>query len=100
MPNLSYKLYDNKIVLEFDPERHYYFVNGEYVPSVTGITKYLDKSGPLMVWAVKTSVNWLKNQLKPGEVIDELQLYKLFEEAKKKFREKKRRSRYFRRNDS
>lgn len=87
MPNLSYELYDKKIALEFDPERHWYFVNGAYVPSVTGITKYLDKSGPLMVWATRTDLNWLKDQLKPGEVVDEVQLDKLFKEAGQKHKE-------------
>ena len=87
--HLTYNLYDDKITLTFDDKKHWYFANGEYVPSVTGVTKYLDKSGPLMGWAVKTVLGWLQEQLKPGEVVGELQLHKLFEEAKKKHREYK-----------
>lgn len=85
---LSYNLYNGEIVLDFDPERHWYYVNGEYVPSVTTVTRYLDKSGPLMWWAVNSTIKFLEATIKPG-VIDEIQLKKILEEARKKHQEKK-----------
>lgn len=83
----TYKLYNGKVELTFDDEKHWYFANGDYVPSVTGITKYLDKSGPLMWWAVKQTVDLYKQKLKPGKVIDEVQLSELHRNAQGRYRD-------------
>lgn len=51
------------IRLEFDEQKHQLFVNGErnYF-NVTGITGVIDKSGPLMYWAVKLATNYLRDK--------------------------------------
>jgi len=40
------------IVIAFDEEKHKYMVDGERFPSVTTLLGIVDKSGPLMAWAV------------------------------------------------
>ena len=84
--NPLYELYGGTVQLEFDKVKHWYFANGKYVPSVTGVTKYLDKSGPLMYWAVKQTVNYFRSQFVAGTVVDEVQLEKIFREALTQFR--------------
>lgn len=84
--NPIYILYDGTVQLEFDTVKHMYFANGEYVPSVTGVTKYLDKSGPLMYWAVKKTIEFFQTKFKAGTVVDEVQLEGIFREAKGHFR--------------
>ena len=41
------------ITLEFDEEKHRFMIAGRDIISVTGATSMIDKSGPLMGWAVK-----------------------------------------------
>lgn len=86
--NPVYSLYNGTIQLEFATEKHQYFANGKYVPSVTGVTKYLDKSGPLMYWAVNKTIEYYKEKFKAGTVVDEVQLENIHREAKGHFRTK------------
>lgn len=44
------------VEITFDEEKHKYMVDGERYPSVTTILGVIDKSGPLMAWAVKETL--------------------------------------------
>jgi len=50
--------------IDFNPGKHEYKVNGEIFPSVTTILGIIDKSGPLMNWATKVTVDYMHNNLK------------------------------------
>jgi hypothetical protein len=88
------KLYDGSVTLEFDEEKHRYFIVADDgtrapIPSVTGMTKMIDhgKSDMLMGWAVKMCVEHLRAHLQAGVVLDEIQIVKLLTAAKKAHRE-------------
>lgn len=76
-----YKLYGDKIILEFEPKNHVYSVNGKQVWGVTSITGVLDKPA-LKYWAVNKAIEYLESNLRPGEVLDEIQIKNLLQEAK------------------
>jgi len=62
---VSVKLYDGTIELCFDEARHRFTVNGNPVfPSVTGATGVIDKSRPLIYWAVGLTKDFLMGNLK------------------------------------
>jgi len=61
---VSVKLYDGTIELCFDEARHRFTVNGNPVfPSVTGATGVIDKSRPLIYWAVGLTKDFLMGNL-------------------------------------
>ncbi len=67
------ELYGGKVKLDFDRKKHRYYVDEEAVPSVTQITKIIDKSAPLSWWAANQAVNHVeqfmeRTQYQPGEV--------------------------------
>ncbi len=62
---ITTKLYNGSIELCFNEKNHRFTANGIPVfPSVTGATGIIDKSGPLMGWAVKLSKEYLMENLK------------------------------------
>jgi hypothetical protein len=58
MHNIEYSD-GNVIQLEFDEAKHWYKVDGEYVPSVTGILRATIAKPALMYWAVNCAANYL-----------------------------------------
>ena len=82
----KYLLYNKEIELLFDPDKHIYLVNGKIIDGVTSVVHIVDKSGPLMYWAVNQAMNYLKNNLKPGKALDEIEIGELLEEASKQHR--------------
>lgn len=55
---------------EFDDAKHQLFVNGERNPfNITGVTGLLDKSQPLIYWAVGLTRDFLNDVLSRGETI-------------------------------
>lgn len=58
------KLYDGTIELDFNETRHIFTVNGKSVISVTGATSIIDKSRPLIYWAVGLAKDFLMVNLK------------------------------------
>ena len=65
------KLYQGKITIRFDDGRHiFYGPKGEYLTSVTGATGIIDKSGPLMYWAVNLSRDYLLSKIGKGAVTE------------------------------
>ncbi len=67
----EYSLYDKKITIRFDDGRHvFYGPNGEYLTSVTGVTGVIDKSGPLMYWAVNLARDYLLEKIQSGQIVE------------------------------
>jgi len=61
---ITVKLYDGTIELCFDENRHRFTVNGNPVfPSVTASTGIIDKSRPLIYWAVGLAKDYLMGNL-------------------------------------
>lgn len=87
----KYKLYDGKIILCFNDSRHIYYVGDKVVYGVTSIVGVLDKPA-LMYWAVNMAIEYLDNNLKAGESLDEVQIKTLLDNAKKAHRVKKDKS--------
>lgn len=46
--------------IEFDRKKHRYYIDGEFYPSVTQILSLIDKSQPLMQWAVNVALDYIK----------------------------------------
>lgn len=62
---ITVKLYNNTVELCFDEARHRFTVNGNPVfPSVTAATGVIDKSQPLIFWAVGLAKDFLMQNLK------------------------------------
>ena len=78
---MKYSLYAGEVELEFDEKKHVYSVDGANVPSVTGITKIIDKSGPLMWWAIGEALSYVEDNLPDFEEMDEIQTKEFFHEA-------------------
>lgn len=83
---MIYKLYGGSVELHFDEAKHVYRVNGQIKPSVTGIVKVIDKSGPLMGWVAKLCSEEVAQGIKPGAPLDELDIKDLCERVKKAYR--------------
>lgn len=88
---ITAKLYDGTIELCFDETRHRFTINGNPVfPSVTGATSIIDKSRPLIFWAVGLFRDFLMQNLK--DLIDDTKgdrISALIEEASKQHTIKK-----------
>lgn len=82
------QLYGGEIQLEFvsKGKRHDYYVckgNRRFkVPSVTKITGIVDKSAPLMAWAIKNTLDVIKGAIGPGAEYNESYLEAVFKAAK------------------
>lgn len=84
-----HKLYGGKVEVVFKPDVHKYYVGGTEMPSVTTIIKKgIDKSSPLMGWAVKTMGRYIASNLPKHENIDRDMVIDLIDEAKKEYRKK------------
>jgi len=87
------ELYGGEVVCEFNPLRHTYTIikgGRRYkAPSVTRITSIVDKSGPLMGWAVNQTLDICKGAIAPGTEYAESYLEAVWEAAKKQSRQTK-----------
>jgi len=71
----EYKLYEGKEIIRFDEVRHSFWnQKGERLIGVTSATGVIDKSGPLMYWAVNTTRDYLLDLLKRGIKITETEI--------------------------
>jgi hypothetical protein len=77
----KYKLYNGEITLEFNETTHTYTVDDKIIYGVTSIVGVLDKPA-LIYWAVGKAIDFLKQVLTPGLVIDEVNLPAMLEGAK------------------
>jgi hypothetical protein len=84
----TFELYGGEVMLTFDEKKHVYRVEGEkgllnVTPSVTGITGIIDKSGPLMWWAVGCAVDWIRENLDDWDLEDEVAATTFWHDAKR-----------------
>lgn len=77
----KYKLYNGDITLEFNETTHTYTIDDKIIYGVTSIVGVLDKPA-LIYWAVGKAIEFLQRALKPGMIIDEVNLPSLLEGAK------------------
>lgn len=88
-----HQMYGGELALEYNDARHSYRVvkNGRRykVPSVTAVTGIIDKSGPLMSWAINNTLEHIKNGLSSGGEYSDTYVEKLFEEARRASHRKK-----------
>ena len=77
---MDYKLYNGAVTLSFDDAKHVYTVLGERVLSVTGVAA---PKPALVYWASKMAAEYVRDNLKPGVALDEIQIAELCEAAKK-----------------
>ena len=68
--------------IKFDPENHSYHVEDKEAPGVTTITGVIDKSTPLMWWVANSARDYIKDELDPGEPLDEVEIDELAEGAR------------------
>lgn len=76
------QLYDGEITLVFDPVKHVYSINGRKIVGTTSISGQLDKSGPLMWWAVGQALAHIDEKLIVGEPLDEVEKATILDDAK------------------
>lgn len=80
---ITKKIYNGKKELKFDPVKHKYWIDGERVElSSTRVTGIIDKSAPLMGWAIKMMAQYLVNLLNNNIQIGENEVY----QAKREYR--------------
>jgi len=75
------KLYKGKIEIDFDENRHIFYKNAKSITSVTAVTGIVDKSRPLIFWAVKLAKEFLINNWDVQKKITELEKLALLDEA-------------------
>ena len=84
---MTYELYNNKTILNFDEDKHLYTMNGIKVHGTTSILGVIAKPA-LMYWAVNQAISHLEKCLVPGTSYDEIQLKAMLESAKTAHRKK------------
>ena len=77
----SIKLYNGEVELTFNPVKHLYSVDGVIVPSVTRVLGVVNKPA-LIPWAVKETVTYLQDALRPGVTYTQEQLDAILYDAK------------------
>jgi len=87
---ITSNLYSGNVQLEFNPNNHTYYVvdNGERVrvPSVTRVCGVLDKSGPLMAWALNKALAVCKGGIQPDTPYPDIYLEEVWKTAKRAHR--------------
>ena len=84
----------NGITLNFDDDKHIYYVNGKKVESVTGICGIGIPKPQLVGWLISTPIREIKNSingmLDNGQQIDRVSLERIIDKAKNKAEEIKK----------
>lgn len=75
------KLYDDKVILQFDDVKHIYTVNNKVVYGTTSILQVLAKPA-LIFWAVNQAIESLEKSWQAGIVYDEIQISEHLNNAK------------------
>jgi len=84
----TFSLYDGKVDLFFNPEKHQYRANGEYINGVTTALGIIDKP-QLMYWAVNMALERITKDWTPNKAHDEIYIAESLREAKKAHTAKK-----------
>lgn len=83
---IQVKRYNDKIIINFDEEKHRFYINGESVLGVTTFLSVINKPA-LIPWAVKTTINYFSDrvdELLAGKIkLDELNANEILYGAKK-----------------
>lgn len=77
----TYELYGGEIELDFNEKKHTYQIDGEIIPSVTGICKVIDKSGPLMWWGIGCALDYVRDNLDSFDLKDEVAAKQFWHDA-------------------
>jgi len=85
-------LYNGKVILDFDPEKHQYFRNEKLVPNVTNITKPAYGGGGLTYWIKNMCASKFRELVKPNTSYDELELIEIEKKIKEASDESMKRS--------
>lgn len=77
----KYTLYNGEVELFFQEDKHLYTIGGFQVDGTTTALGIINKPA-LMYWAVNMALEYIGNNLKPGQALDEVQLKNLLADAK------------------
>lgn len=88
MSVINTKIYGGELTLVFNSETHRYTVDGEKIPSVTGILGIVNKPA-LLYWAANMASDYWKESIEVGCTYDEVQLEMIWANAKKAHKVKK-----------
>jgi len=69
-------------VCKFDKDSHTYRVDGQEIPGVTTVTGVIDKSTPLIWWAVNNARDYILEKMEPGREYDEVEIKDLAQGAR------------------
>ena len=78
-----FELYDGEVELDFNDKKHTYEIAGSIIPSVTGICKVIDKSGPLMWWGIGCALDWVQENLDDFDLTDEVAAKQFWHDAQR-----------------
>jgi hypothetical protein len=84
---IEFKLYKGKVVGKFFPESHQYWIDKKRKTGVTTYNGIVDKSGPLVSWAIELYLDFLWENVKAGIPQDELEI--LYYKGSKLHKERK-----------
>lgn len=83
----THVLYNGEVMLQFDPVKHRYLVNGQPAISVTKALDVIHKPA-LVPWAAKMAAETVLAELKPGMALNEIEIQELANRAKSAHRQK------------
>lgn len=84
----SHVLYNGKVRLDFDPVKHRYKINGKVANGVTTALGVIAKPH-LIYWAANKAADYVKENLTPGQALDEIQIQSLIDGARYAHRQHK-----------
>lgn len=74
--------FNGTVRLDFDPVKHRYKINGKYAHGVTTALGIIDKP-QLIYWAAGEAAKYVKEHIRPGLALDEIQIQQLVDGARK-----------------
>ena len=83
----KYKLYNGKVELIYEDNKHTYMVGDSIIPGVTGVVGVIDKPA-LKYWTVKLMAEHLEKNWEAGKSYDEIQIKKIIQDGKSKHRQR------------
>lgn len=78
----TFSLYNGEVDLFFNPAKHHYRANGEYINGVTTALGIIDKP-QLMYWAVNMALEKVASAWFPDRAFDEIYIQNVLREAKR-----------------
>lgn len=88
MTRIINKMYGGNVELVFNPLKHQYTVDDEVVVSVTTALGVLSKPA-LIYWSANMAAEYVKENIKPGVAMDEMDIERLYEGARRAHTKKK-----------